>query len=126
MKYLNYEEYKSLGGLCDKKAFERNIHRACSVIDNVTFNRVAYMAKVPSAVKVCCRDLVEYYETYANLSEKNAVSRSQSAGAVSESVSYEKKTDDDIKSDIDSIIYDYLMSVKDDSGVMLLYKGAME
>lgn len=63
MNYLTYEEYTSLGGVCDVTAFNRGIDRACSAIDNATFNRIQAMAEVPQRAKVCCRDLVEYYHT---------------------------------------------------------------
>lgn len=125
MNYLTYEEYTSLGGVCDLTAFNRNIDRACLAIDNATFNRIQAMAEVPQRVKACCRDLIEYYATNANTSEKGVASWSQSAGAVSESVAYATKTADDIKSDVDDIIIDYLSSLADDNGTPLLYLGAM-
>lgn len=125
MNYLTYEEYTSLGGVCDATAFNRNIDRACSAIDNATFNRIQAMAEVPQRVKACCRDLVEYYATNANTAEKGVASWSQSAGAVSETVSYTAKTADDVKSDVGDIISDYLGSLTDDNGTPLLYLGAM-
>ena len=125
MNYLTYEEYANMGGVCDLTAFNRNIDRACSAIDNATFNRIQAMEEVPQRVKACCRDLVEYYATNANTAEKGVASWSQSAGAVSESVSYTTKTADDVKSDVGDIIADYLRSVTDDNGTLLLYLGAM-
>lgn len=125
MTYLEYGEYLSLGGVCDVTAFKRNIDRACSEIDNATYNRVAKMSDVPYRVKTCCRDLVEYYATNASVNEKNVSSWSESAGAVSESVSYETKTADDVKTDVWNIIFSYLFNQIDDKGTPLLYKGAM-
>lgn len=124
MNYLTYEEYTSLGGVLDVTAFNRNIDRACSMIDNATFNRIHAMAEVPQRVKACCRDLVEYYATNSNTTEKGVASWSQSAGAVNESVSYVTQTAEDVQSAIGDIISDYLGSVTDDNGTPLLYLGA--
>lgn len=124
MQYLNYGEYTEMGGICDSVAFDRNIDRACIVIDNETHRRIEKMREVPREVKLCCRDLVEYIATNP-LTEKTVSSRSQSAGSVSESESYENKTADDRLKDMRNIIYDYLASVTDDYWTPLLYRGAM-
>ena len=122
MIYLTYEEYLNIGGICDLTAFNRNIDRAGGVIDNATHNRIEYMADVPQRAKTLCRDLVEYLAR--NYTTEIAVtSRSQSAGGVSESESYVTKTADDVYSDIQNIIYDYLLNVTDDNGTPLLYRG---
>lgn len=122
MIYLTYDEYSAMGGICDLTAFNRNIDRACGVIDNATHNRIECMADVPQRAKALCRDLVEYLARYST-SDMIVFSRSQSAGGVSESESYATKTADDIYSDIQNIIYDYLLNVTDDNGTPLLYRG---
>lgn len=124
MIYLTYEEYSNIGGICDITAFNRNIDRACGVIDNATHNRIEYMAEVPQRAKALCRDLVEYLARYST-SDMVVSSRSQSAGGVSESESYTTKTADDVYSDIQNMLYDYLGNEKDDKGTPLLYRGAM-
>ena len=124
MIYLTYEEYSNMGGICDLTAFNRNIDRACGVIDNATHNRVDCMAEVPQRAKALCRDLVEYLARN-DTTEIAVTSRSQSAGGVSESESYATKTTDDVYGDIQNMIYDYLLNVTDDKGVPLLYRGAM-
>ena len=124
MQYLDYQEYVSIGGICDAAAFNRNIDRACGIIDNATHNRIEYMAKVPQRAKALCRDLVEYLARN-NTTEIAVTSRSQSAGGVSESESYAIKTADDVYGDIQNMIYDYLLNVTDDNGTPLLYRGAM-
>lgn len=124
MNYLKFGEYIALGGVYDITAFNRNIDRACAVIDRYTMGRVAKMADVPLRVKALCRDLVEYYYTNSNISEKAIASKTESAGAVSESVSYVSKTNDDISFEIESLIYDHLYMLTDDNGTPLLYKGA--
>lgn len=123
MQYLTYEEYTEIGGTLDLTAFNRNIDRACGVIDNATHNRIVCMKEVPQKVKPLCRDLLEYL--VENNSTKIITSKSQSAGGVSESESYATKTADDIYGDIQNMIYDYLLNVTDDNGTPLLYRGAM-
>ena len=124
MIYLTYDEYSAMGGICDLTAFNRNIDRACCIIDNATHNRIECMAEVPQMAKALCRDLVEYLARN-DTTEISVTSRSQSAGGVSESESYETKTADDVYGDIQNMIYDYLLNVTDDKGTPLLYRGAM-
>lgn len=124
MQYLTYEEYTEIGGTLDLTAFNRNIDRACGVIDNATHNRIEYMAEVPQRAKALCRDLVEYLTRYST-SDMVVSSRSQSAGGVSESESYVTKTDVELQADIDNMIVNYLMAETDDNGTPLLYRGCM-
>ena len=124
MQYLTYEEYTKIGGTLDLTAFNRNIDRACGVIDNATHNRIERMAEVPQRAKALCRDLVEYL-VRNDTTEISVTSRSQSAGGVSESESYATKTADDMYGDIQNMIYDYLLNATDDNGTPLLYRGAM-
>lgn len=124
MIYLTYDEYSAMGGICDLTAFNRNIDRACGVIDNATHNRIECMEEVPQRAKALCRDLVEYLARN-NTNEIAVTSRSQSAGGVSESESYATKTADDIYGDIQNMLYDYLGNEKTDNGIPLLYRGAM-
>ena len=124
MIYLTYQEYLNIGGICDLTAFNRNIDRACGIIDNATHNRIEYMADVPQRAKALCRDLVEYLAR--NVTTENAVtSRSQSAGGVSESESYVTKTNVELQADIDNMISEYLMAETDDNGTPLLYRGCL-
>ena len=124
MIYLTYDEYSAMGGICDLTAFNRNIDRACGIIDNATHNRIECMAEVPQRAKALCRDLVEYLARN-DTTEIAVTSRSQSAGGVSESESYATKTADDVYGDVQNMLYDYLGNEKDDKGTPLLYKGAM-
>lgn len=116
-------EYIDIGGMLDVTAFNRNIIRACGILDNETHNRLAnMMADIPDAVKYCLRDLVEYLDMN-KLTATNIASRSQTAGGVSESISYNNQSTEDILAGANNIIYDYLQSVKDDNGTSLLYRG---
>ena len=124
MQYLTYEEYTEIGGTLDLTAFNRNIDRACGVVDTETRNRVENMKEMPRQVKACCRDLTEYLHNNSTLA-KSVSSKSQSAGGVSESESYSEKTAEDMFGDIMNILYDYLGSLTDDKGTPLMYRGAM-
>ena len=124
MTYLTYGEYAEMGGICDLTAFNRFSDRAFGIVDNATHNRIDYMAEIPQRVKALCRDLVEYLARN-DTTEIAVTSRSQSAGGVSESESYETKTADDMYGDIQNMIYDYLLNVTNDNGTPLLYRGAM-
>ena len=122
MTYLTYEEYSNMGGVLDLTAFNRNIDRACAMIDNRTQSRLECFEEIPQIVKVVCADLVDYIAT--NTVDKVITSRSQSAGGVSESESYAVKTADDYANDLDRII-EPLEIVKTKNGISILYKGAM-
>ena len=124
MQYLTYEEYTEIGGTLDLTAFNRNIDRACGVVDTETRNRAENMKEMPRQVKACCRDLTEYLHNNSTLA-KSVSSKSQSAGGVSESESYSEKTAEDMFGDIMNILYDYLGSLTDDNGTPLMYRGAM-
>ena len=125
MIYITYNEYKEIGGTLDETAFVRNVDRVCGIIDNATHNRIEFMKKVPQKAKALCRDLVEYFATNGNVAEKDVSSWSESGGPVSESVSYVSKTKEEMQTDIDGLVYEYLGSKTDDCGRPLLYRGAM-
>lgn len=123
MQYLTYEEYTEIGGTLDLTAFNRNIDRACAMIDIRTQSRLEAFENIPQIVKMVCADLVEYIAT--NTVEKPIVtSKSQSAGGVSESESYATKTAEDFANDLDRI-FDPLALVKTKNGISILYRGAM-
>ena len=123
MQYLTYEEYQEIGGTLDSTAFDRNIDRACAMIDIRTQDRLLYFDNIPQIVKIVCADLVGYIAT--NTVEKPIVtSKSQSAGGVSESESYATKTADDFANDLDKI-FEPLAVVKTQNGISILYRGAM-
>ena len=126
MQYLkDHQEYLALGGVCDATAYARFSDRAFGIVDNATHNRVECMAEVPQRAKALCRDLVEYLATNGNVAEKDVSSWSENGGPVSESVSYVTKTKEEIQTDIDGLVYEYLGSETDDCGRPLLYRGAM-
>ena len=123
MQYLTYEEYQEIGGTLEETAFNRNIDRACAMIDIRTQSRLEAFESIPQIVKIVCADLVGYIST--NTVEKPIVSsKSQSAGGVSESESYAVKTAEDFANDLD-IIFEPLSVVKTSNGISITYRGAM-
>lgn len=122
MQYLTYEEYTEIGGTLDLTAFNRNIDRACVMIDIRTQSRLEAFENIPQIVKIVCADLVGYIAN--NTVEKPFMnSRSQSAGGVSESESYVVKTADDFANDLDRI-FEPLSVVKTKNGISITYRGA--
>lgn len=122
MQYLTYEEYKEIGGLYDTTAFNRNIVRACGIIDQATFKRIEKMQEVPQQAKELCRDLVDYLVDNFNVSGQVS-SVSQSVGGVSESKGFVVRSVEEKANDINDMIKDYLLLVNNDKGTPLLYRG---
>ena len=123
MQYLTYEEYQEIGGELDSTAFNSNIGRACAMIDIRTHSRLDEFEKTPQIVKLVCAELVDYIAT--NTVQKPVVtSKSQSAGGVSESVSYSVKTAEDYANDIDRM-FEPLGTIKTKNKISVLYRGAM-
>ena len=122
MQYITYGEYAEMGGVLDLTAFNRNIDRACAMIDIRTQNRLDGFDKIPQIVKTVCADLVDYIST--NRVDKTITSKSQSVGGVSESESYATKTAEDFANDLDRI-FEPLSVVKTKNGISILYKGAV-
>lgn len=122
MIYLTYEDYKTIGGTLDETAFNRNVDRACAMIDTRTQSRLEAFEEIPQIVKTVCADLLDYIST--NTVAKTVQSKSQSAGGVSESESYAVKTADDYANDLERI-FEPLATVKTANGISILYKGAM-
>ena len=122
MQYLTYEEYTKIGGTLDETAFNRNIDRACAMIDTRTQSRLVEFEEIPQIVKTVCADLIDYISV--NTVAKTVTSKNQSAGGVSESESYAVKTADNYATDLERI-FEPLYVVKTKNGISVLYKGAM-
>lgn len=83
------------------------------------------MDSVPIQVNELCRDLIEYLETNTDVSEKSVASYSESAGPIIQSVSYSTINRDEMREDIQDMLYDYLGSVTNENGTPLLYRGCI-
>lgn len=126
MRYLTYDEYKETGGVLSEKVFLRNIDRASGIISAHTFGRTDKMENIPNELKLLCRDLTEYLAANRNDGEKQAISIKESAGTVSESISYEVKTASEAEKDIDDMVYFFLAGIKTENGIPVLYRGYAE
>lgn len=122
MRYIDYGDYKEIGGTLDLATFNRGIDRACGIIDAETHLRIRGMADIPQAVKALCRDLIELYADTSRVGQA-VTSRSQSAGSVSESESYQVLSDDEKAVYAQRLVEDYLLAATDDNGTPLLYRG---
>lgn len=125
MQYITYQEYLEIGGTVDITAFNRSIYRVCGIIDGATFRRIEKMSVIPEAVKALCRELMDYL-TVNTTAERTVTGKSQSSGPVSESESYAVKSNEEQAEEINNIICDYLLSVTDDKGTPLLYRGCSD
>lgn len=123
MRYLTYDKYIDIGGTLGEAEFNRIIDRVCGIIDIYTQNRLQDSVEVSQNVCVCVRDLCEYINANSGNNGKNITTKSQSAGGVSESESYQAKTTDEFNAEIFCIVYDYLMPETDKNGTPLLYRG---
>ena len=123
MIYLTYDGYKEIGGNLDVTAFNRNIGRACGIIDNATHNRITE-GSVPDNAKALCRDLVEHFAASFG-SSKQVSNHSQSAGGVSESESFVIRSIEERAGEIDDMVKDYLLGEVDENGTPLLYRGCL-
>lgn len=119
MQYLTYEEYKTIGGKLDLTAFELKITRVCAIVTNATYGRIEALRDIPKEVKELCRDLIEYLSTVEQ--NTNIKSKGQSAGGVSESITYSEKEEQNKY--INDLMYEYLASVTTKNGTSLLYRG---
>ena len=120
MSYLTYEEYIGLGGSLDEAAFKRNVERACAMINIRTYNRLLGFEEVPSLVKIVCADVVDYISI--NSVEGTVAAKSQSAGGVSESITY--KSAEEYASALDDL-FAPLGAITMPNGTSIMYRGAM-
>lgn len=121
--YLNYEEYKSMGGTLTGAAFAAAERRARYTINaqagGQTGERIKALGTVPDEVKDCIFDLIMLENE-----KHTAQSESRTQGGISESITYAVKAADELNAEAQEIIYRYLIGVKS-GGVSLLYSGGL-
>lgn len=124
--YLTYGEFCDMGGTMEKAAFDRLERRAEYLINSRangrTGERINELTQFPRAIKDCTFELVMHMSNN-NFDGSGVQSESQSLGGQSESVTYSRLTKEESEKEINSIIYDFLYSVKI-NGVSILYSGA--
>lgn len=118
MSYLNYSDYKTMGGGLDEAAFIRYSFMAQKEIDRETFGRIKAMALVPDAVKMLTFELVQV-NVKADLSTECVTSESVSGW----SKSFKDVAQEDYSKERLRLILSYLSDEYDDTGTPLLYRG---
>lgn len=121
--YLTYDEYTEYGGTLDSSAFALYGRRAEQLVRSQaagqTGIRIDALADVPQAVKSCIFDIIQFLSVNAP-DVKTVISESQSSDGVTESYSYASKTDEQIVSESEDIIYNSFFG----GGIgELLYRG---
>ena len=125
-KYLNYTEYKKLGGTLDQTPFNILEFNARKEIDKLTFGRLKGLDEQINEVKMCVFDLINTLESYdlnTNSSENKGIASENIDGY---SITYKSMTSEDIKtknSEISNIIEKYLSDCVLDNGIPYLYRG---
>ena len=122
--FLEYKEYKTMGGVLEEAAFTLLERRARYIINSqasgLTGERIAKLTELPECVKECVFELVAYFKIN-DVTNRQVASESQSQGGESESLSYVTKTDAEILAQAENIIFECLCG----GGYgYLLYKGA--
>lgn len=124
--YLNYKEYKKLGGTLDQTPFNILEFQAQKEIDKLTFGRLKDLDEQINEVKMCIFELINTLDSYSldiNNSENKGIASENIDGY---SVTYKSTTSEDIKAknnEIKDIIESYLSDCVLDNGIPYLYRG---
>lgn len=135
--YIDYTEYKNLGGTLDEPAFNSLVFEAQVKIDYYTFGRLKKDTVFSENIKRCMIKIVSLLSTYNEYEKtvtntKNPVISSQSNDGVSISYGgYLGNTTpndlntvyDKLQKDIKSTIQEYLQNETNQFGDVLLYRG---
>lgn len=118
-QYLNYNEYKSLGGSIDKMPFNLLEFEARKSIDKYTLGRLKNLPTQIDEVKVCEYQLINLLNDY------NSIHRTVASESIDGySVSYNASLEQDKKTkEVESIIKTYLSECKLEDGTPYLYRG---
>lgn len=124
--YLNYKEYKKLGGTLDQTPFNILEFQAQKEIDKLTFGRLKDLDEQINEVKMCIFELINTLDSYSldiNTNENKGIASENIDGY---SVTYKSTTSEDIKAknnEIKDIIESYLSDCVLDNGIPYLYRG---
>ena len=123
--YLTYEEYAGYyGGTLPKEEFAMAEFRARKRIDYLTDSRVAAMAAVPEAVKLCMVQIIAVDSKFGPEAQVNSpVVASYNTDGYSESYGGVEAQMEAATRSVDAAIREMLYGEEDDRGVPLLYRG---
>lgn len=116
-QYLEYKEYKKLGGNLSEMPFNLLEYRAEKQVDELTFNRFRKISDYPIELKLCINELITEIKKYNDTGTKS----SETVGSYS--VTYDKPITEEKKKALKGIIKEYLSTTKVDN-VPVLYCGA--
>lgn len=71
-QYLDYNEYRLLGGTLDQTPFNLLEYEARRKIDERTFGRLKNVKKIPQEVKMCVFALINSINSYGSSTERNS------------------------------------------------------
>ena len=122
--YLTYEEYVQMGGELSENDFILAEFRARKYIDYLTDSRVADMAEIPQAVKLCIMTCIKVEAKFGAdaqsdtplLASYNTDGYSESYGSAADRASAAYRS-------LGRSIRSMLWGEEDDYGVPLLYRG---
>lgn len=125
-QYLRFEEYKKLGGSLDQVPFNLFELEARKNIDRYTFGRLKNLEEQRPEVKGCMMKLVNILESYSKFENLNKGVSSENIDGYSVSYGNVEATSSIInakKSEIYSIIKEYLSDSRLEDGTPYLYRG---
>lgn len=130
--YLTYAEYQTMGGTLDETAFNNFEFEASCLVDWYTFNRLKNETEYPETLKRCVFKLIEMVQaknTSLSLGDDGSgnataiASQSNDGVSISYNVMSASRLFDNAKSEVKSIIQQYLSGVVNSLGHKLLYRG---
>lgn len=112
-QYLNYNEYKELGGTILEMPFNILEFEARKKIDERTQRRLYNVSKIPLEVKMCIYKLIEFMNTYEEQQIVNSSIASENIDGYSVTYNNSNNTSEIVKTksrQIDDIITTYLIN----------------
>ena len=123
-QYLNYEEYKSLGGTLDIMPFNILEFESRKIIDTRTQNRLKDIEVIPQAVKMCVNAIINVIQS-SIIDEKKSNVSSENIDGYSVTYLTPSEIQQSIKAkndEVEDIMFSYLMDVIVNS-TPILYLG---
>ena len=123
-QYLNYVEYKAMGGSLDQMPFNLLEKEAEQYVDKYTFGRLKDLEEQLQDTKLCIFKLIDVIDSYNEYeTQKKGISSENTDGY---SVSYTTPSTDLSKVkgiEVYNIINTYLADCKLENGIPYLYRG---
>ena len=115
-QYLNYNEYRLLGGTLDQTPFNLLEYEARRKIDERTFGRLKGIEKIPQEVKMCTYALINTLQSYSidSTSSRNKNIASENTDGYSVSYASGSQVQEIVKAksvELNDIIKSYLFGV---------------